>query len=408
MGNSTGGITLIHSADFHLGRGHSNRFPARAGLRDKTAEHHRLLLEAFQRVAELAREQADVWLIVGDLLDAAPIDAHVTGGLAERVVGQVLAALDASPRLHVVLIAGNHDQAVEYDSGLWRRLAAHERVRVVREPKIVTLDGPGINIVALPWTAARPVQWRDWPASGPTIAAAHCCFPEPLTGPQDFVLTAEEVQTWPVNYVALGHYHSGPSHSLGDKQVVYAGAPEIIDVGERGKGRVARVLLGRDGSVTWEPVPLGQLTGLGSQEWQWQDLPEPRMDSLRRRLTQLAAESPNAWLRVRLKGRRSSGRPLDLEEIQAELRQHFFLLDLIDETDPPVDVSELRAGEGETVLRHFLEIGREELAAAEAELERARTAGDSKAEAEAQTQVEVLREALLLGYSILSSSRESA
>lgn len=401
----TGEVTVLHSGDFHLGRGYSGRFPARCRLGTRTGEHHRFLFQAFERVAQIALAEADVWLIVGDLLDAAPIEAQVTGGLAERVVGEVLHALDASPRLHVVLIAGNHDQGVEYDRGVWRPLASHERVWVVSEPQVVSLNGLGINIVALPWMGAGPVQWRDWPASGSTIAAAHCCFPEPLTGPQDFVLAPDEVATWPVNYVALGHYHSGPSHTVGETQVVYAGAPEIIDVADRGQGRVVRVRLCSDGSASWQPIAVGQLKGLGSQEWRYEEFPEPRLENVRRRLRELAAE--NAWLRVRLTGRRPSERPLDLDEVVSELAESFFLLEVLDETEPPVDVDNLRAGEGEAVLRHFLEIGRGELRAAEAKLERARAAGDKEAEAEAQAEVDILREALLLGYSVLSSEREA-
>lgn len=401
-----GEVTIIHSADFHLGRGYSRRFAKRARLGEKTAEHHRLLLEAFERVAQIATEEADVWLIAGDLLDAAPIETGVTGGLAERVTEAISKALDDAPRLHVVLIAGNHDQDVEYDRGVWGALAAQDRVRIVTEPQIVSLDGPGINVVALPWMGASSVQWRDWPASGPTIAAAHCCFPETHAGPQDFVLTRHEVAGWPVNYVALGHYHSGPYDVVEDRQVVYAGAPEIIDVGDLGQGRVVRVRVGSDGSASWEPVPTGELTGLGSQEWRYEELPEPKLGKLGDRLKDLARQNKNAWVRVRLTGRRSSVVPLDLEGVLEDCANQFFLLELLDETEPAVDVDDLRAGENETVLKHFLEIGHKELADAKARLERARAAGDKDAEANAQAEVDVIRQALLEGYSVLSSARE--
>jgi len=389
-------VRIIHSADFHLG--------ARAGLGAKTAEHHGLLFEALERVSKLVAQAADVLLVVGDLLDQAPVSEHVAGALAARTTEAILGALQAAPSLHVVIIRGNHDREVAYDKGAWRELGSHERVRIVSEPQLVALDEVGINIVALPWMGGEPVQWRDWPAAEPTVVAAHCCYPQALTGPQDFVLTQQEVESWPVKYVALGHYHSGPTYRVGDRHVVYAGAPEVVNVSQEGKGRVVRVRVGRDGSANWEPVPIGSLTGLGSQEWRLEELPEPHLASLRQRLEALAGEKH--WLRVRVTGRRSSFGPLDLYSVQQGLADKFFSLELIDETNPPIDVEALQAGEGEIVLKHFLRIAQEELAAAKANAERAKASGRQEEEDKARKSIEILREALERGYSVLRTSEE--
>jgi predicted phosphodiesterase len=392
-------LTIIHTADLHLGWRPPDR---RETLGGRTGRHHQLLFDAFERVlAAVEAEAADLLLICGDTLDGQPVRADIAGALIERAAGLLLAALDHSPRLRLILIAGNHDRPPVYDRPGWRALAGHERARIVVEPTVVELDEPGLSVVALPWGEPGPVTWSRWPTGGPVIAAAHACYPTPLMGPDsDFTLTAEEAATWPVAYIALGHYHQGPTYRVGDTPVVYAGSPEVVALSHPWRGRAVRVTVPPEGPAAWQPLATGALNCLGSLTWDWGSLPAPREDGLRGRLRELASET--AMLRVTLTGPRDGPAPLDLDALLADLAPSFFYLDLQDRTSEPVTVEALAAGEAEPVLARFLGIGRRELAEAEAAAEAARAAGDADGTRQADEQAAILRDALLTGFAALA------
>lgn len=391
-------LKIVHAADVHLGM--------LGGLGEKTAEHHRLITKAFEGLVDLAAREADVLLLVGDLLDRQPVAAGAAGAFAERAAGVLVSALDRAKGLRVIVIAGNHDPAPVYRRPEWRVFDTQERAFIVTEPRLVEIDELGLAVAAIPWMGNGQAEWSRWPSGGMAVAAVHACSPPPQGGGQNFVLTDEEIGRWPARYVAMGHYHNASERRVGDKPVVYAGGPEILDVSHSGRGRVVRVEIDADGDAParWEPVETGELVGRGVQRWGWQDLPHPRAQNLRARLEQTA--DGKALLRVRVEGRRETLTPLGAEDVAGEMAARFFHLDLIDETEGPVRVEDLEAGPGEAVLGHLLEIGRKALSEAEAELERARAHGDERAAGAAEEQAAVAREAMVMGYSMLATERE--
>ncbi len=384
-------VRILHTSDIHLGR--------MAGLGQATAAHHRLIEQSFERVCRAASEQADVLLIVGDLLDKEA----VFGTFVEKAVSILSAALGASPSLRVVIVAGNHDPAFLYQRPEWRLLA--ERIYVATEPGLIELEDLDLGIVALPWQAAKALTWRQWPSGMRLVAAAHTCFPpHPMESPQNCVLIPEEAASWPVSYVALGHYHDTKIHAVGNTRLVYSGAPEIMDLGHVGKGQALWVTVREDGSVDFEPFATGELTGLGSQAWQWTELAEPRVQSLEARLAEMA--DAQALLRVRVQGPRERPAALDLAGILGKMADRFFCLDLRDETTPVPDVEAAAQAGDFTVLGRFVRLAHEALA----EAEKRATTADQDTQALSGTgaaeEAAILREALLLGCYLLGGREE--
>jgi DNA repair exonuclease SbcCD nuclease subunit len=382
-------VRVLHTGDVHLGR--------KAGLGHATRNHHRLIGEAFSKTAKLAAEQADLLLIAGDLFD----DKALFGTFVEHAVKTLQEALDASQNLRVIVVAGNHDPPSIYHRPEWRVL--EERVFIVTEPTLLELDDLELAVLALPWQPAKSLSWDGWPSGARVIAAAHACYPPPPAAhsqPDNCVLTTEEVQRWPVSYVALAHYHKPSTHRVGETHLAYSGAPEVIDLDHTGQGQALLVTLNEKGAVSIKALATGQLKGLGIQEWQWDALPPPQRATLRSRLSQLA--DPLALLRVRLCGLRRQALSKELEEIREELSNSFFYLDIRDETVVAPDVEELGEGDDFTVLGRFVRIAKEQLDNAKARLERAQRENNAEEEAATREEIAVLQEALLLGTHLLT------
>jgi len=385
-------VKILHAADLHLGR--------LAGLGPKTADHHRYIDQAFARVVQLAAEQADVLLLVGDLLDRkAPF-----GGFAERAVTLIRQGLEAAPDLRVVIIAGNHDPAPLYQRPEWRDLP--ERAFIVTAPRLLGPDelGCDLHLLALPWLDGETLTWKDWPG-GPAIAAAHACFPPP---PQpragDCLLTPEEVERWPLGYLALGHYHNPSEHRAGAVPVVYSGAPEVMDLGHTGVGHVCLVTVSGEGPATWETIDTGQLLGLGSHTLRWRQLAPPRLESLRLWLEDKADE--RALLRLRVQGLADEPLQQRLKELEDELSGAFFYLDLRDETQLALDLETLATAAPVGVAATLVRIARERVEQAEQAAAHHREAGREEAAAEAEAEAQRVREAVAVVWHRLQPEEE--
>jgi DNA repair exonuclease SbcCD nuclease subunit len=381
-----GMVRIVHCADIHLG--------CTAGLGERTRDHQARIAQAFERVVNLAAQQADLLLIVGDLLNS---DA-VYGSFVERAVGILHAALQASPKLWVVIVAGNHDPPPVYQRREWQVLG--ERVLMVTEPQALPLEAWELTVVALPWRAGEELSWGKWPAQGQTIVAAHACFPPPpKADPQDCVLTEREVANWPVAYVALGHYHSFGEHRVGSIPVVYSGAPEILDPSQAGIGRAVLVTLEPGAPARYEPIPTGSLRGLGEMVIRWHELPQPREEQLRQQLR--AHTSKEALLRVRLQGLRE--RPL--EEMRAqlaeELADQFYCLDIRDDTRPAADLASIASGAAAGLGGRVAEIARRQIEALRGRAEAALAAGNEEEARQAQEEAVVAQDAANLVLSLL-------
>ncbi len=367
-------VTILHSADIHLGR--------QAGFGDKTAAHHRYIAAALNRLSELAAK-ADLWLLVGDSFDSKQPSPHQIG----QLISAIAAAIEKNPSLHVILIPGNHDPVPVYERRAFSSLPPG-RVHIALEPELIEIEDLGLAVLAVPWLGPGGFTWQRWPSDLPCIAAIHACFPPPQQSSADnFVVPPDEMARWPVRYIALGHYHNHSSHSLGDIPAVQAGAPEIMDIGQTTRGGAVTVEIdaASDGPATWSVVDIGQLECLGRIDVDASQLGDAPEAELRSMVSSRAGA--NRILRVVVSGLRANPRPLDIDGLLAELAPEFFYLDIVDATRAPVESIEVSPAEEGTVIASFVEVARRLIEQAEA-------AGDEE-------RASILREALALGYDLL-------
>jgi DNA repair protein SbcD/Mre11 len=254
---------IVCVGDVHEGLNFDFRIDPETGISERALDLHGNFAKAAQWAID---HRASLFCILGDLFDRA----HVAPVFREMVRKDVIEPLGAAG-IEVWILAGNHDQprrAARSTSLDDYRGYAH--VKVFRDPKTETrtVAGREIGFVLLPYMhpeqvvervretvgkevpreeayeAARRI-WREWIHNRAVdlkdadlrIVFGHFEFQgvryattaPPEVVPNDFTFTPDMIPD-AVDLVVFGHIHM--HQTIGGK-VVYAGAPERIDWGER-------------------------------------------------------------------------------------------------------------------------------------------------------------------------------
>ena len=254
---------IVCVGDVHEGLNFEFRIDPETGISERALDLH----ENFAKAASWAIEhEASLFCILGDLFDRA----HVAPVFREMVRRDVIEPLGAAG-IEVWILAGNHDQP--------RRAArstslddyrGYRHVKVFREPKkeVREIAGRKIGFILIPYMHPEQVveqvrettkeevprelayeaarrTWREWIHNRATdlkdadlrILFGHFEFqgvryasttPSEIV-PNDFTFTPDMIPD-AVDLVVFGHIHM---HQQVGRKIVYAGAPERIDWGER-------------------------------------------------------------------------------------------------------------------------------------------------------------------------------
>ncbi len=275
---------IVCVGDVHEGLSFDFRIDPDTGISERVLDLHGNFAKAAQWAID---HQASLFCILGDLFDRT----HVAPVFRELVRRDVIEPLQKAG-IEVWILAGNHDQprrAARSTSLDDFRGYAH--VRIFREPKVETrtIDGRKVGFILLPYLhpdeivdqireklgkdipreeayeAARRV-WKGWIQNRAEdlkdadlrVLFGHFEFQgvryagttPPEVVPHDFTFTRDMLPP-SVDLAVFGHIHM---HQSLFGKVVYTGAPERIDWGERldPKGFVA---LRSDGSWSFVELP---------------------------------------------------------------------------------------------------------------------------------------------------------
>lgn len=262
---------IVCVGDVHEGIAFGFRVEPETGISERAMDLHR----NFARAAVWAIEhRAKLFIVLGDLFDRP----NVAPAFRELVRRDVIEPL-GNAGIPVWLLAGNHDQPrADARSTSLEDYRGYPHVRVFRKPEAVTMefDDHRVGFLMLPYihpeqvlemakgkvdealtleeayVAARAL-WREWIrrrademadadfrvlcghfyVEGARIAST--TYLEHIPG--EFGFTRDMIPD-PVDLAVFGHIHL---HQMLWDKVVYTGAPERIDWGERGdpKGFVA-------------------------------------------------------------------------------------------------------------------------------------------------------------------------
>ena len=290
-------ITLIHTADWQLGKQFAN-VPGDAGaaLRDQR-------IETVRAVARVARERrADAVVVCGDVFE--------TNAVADRTLRQALDALESFEG-EWVFIPGNHDPALA--DSVWSR-AGHVyagrngkpgNVHFLVEPeRPLLLEGGALAI--LPAVLERrheaddPTAWFDraqTPAGAVRVGLAHGSVKECLPDASEASnpIAAGRAGTAGLDYLALGDWHG--TRGI-DERTWYAGTPEADRFGSSGPGNVLCVGIERPGALpSIERIPVGRYVW---RQVGWDVHGASDVDALERHLESLCPDPARhlVWLKL--------------------------------------------------------------------------------------------------------------
>jgi DNA repair exonuclease SbcCD nuclease subunit len=347
-------ITLIHTADLHLGRSFQDLGRRGSRLRQR-------LLEALARTVALALDRsADLVLIAGDLFDSP---APAAGALAALEAG--LARL-AAAGVRTVVMPGTHDPPGSRVFGA-PAFTRPERVTVLT-PEAPLCVFPELDLAVGAWFPARERSnewigpapgWRGTHGFGVLMAHGSALPGLAEEGPEDrlppAVLTDPEA-----HYLALGHHH-GAGLVAARMPAYYAGAPEMLAFNQKDAGHVLHVTLTRRGGEVKTEVERVRIGTLRYQRLEADAAELLTGRDLGRELAALA--DPDLYLDLTVAGIVPLDAQLpDLDALERDHAERFFKLRIQDRVSRGRDLS--AAAPEASVLAEFIRRARERIDAA--------------------------------------------
>jgi exonuclease SbcD len=332
-------LRLLHTADVHLGARHADLGSAAAAQRERQ-------FAAFRATVDLAiAEKVDIVLIAGDLFDSNTQPRRSV----ERVAAELKRLVAA--RIRTVIIPGTHDcydRASIYRAYDLRALAGvgpdDDFVTVMTsEHAWVHLPACDTIVHAIVFGSKRAPHspLRDLRAAttaGDTTATWHVgmvhgslSIPD-RTDRDEVVITKEEIAATGLDYLALGHWHSGQGGKAGTVSYAYSGAPEPVAVNQDGAGKVLLVEL--DEAAGKRTVKI-TARAVGKTRFERLELDAASLGDQPGLIKKIGAKAdPDLVLEARLTGVRPDELDVRVEEVEEQLKDRFLRLRVRDGSMP--------------------------------------------------------------------------
>jgi len=378
---------LLHLADVHLGASF-------AGFGDLAASRQAAVLNAFRAIPEIAaRHGVHAVLIAGDLFER-PQPPDVVLAAARETLRRMVEA-----GLHVFLVPGNHDPITVHPHP-YRELPPG--VHFFGEPvfgapvSVETPAGP-LHVYGVAFDPAKerePLRtFRRADTPGAHVVLLHGSVQGTLhwsASPNVLRLTHDALAALPVDYIALGdHHRHRPPAEFGDGAIpaCYAGSFAALDLTETGpRGFViADIEPGRPPVVPHVPSAVTRVEDVGHVDVSSLEGDAAVADAVAAALERLlaadasasdgasagskAAAATAAIPVARLVGTPSF--PLDPERVREHLAQRFGHAAVRDESRYYASARLDALAEMDTVVGHVVRLGRQRIAEAKDDGERA-------------------------------------
>ena len=318
-------IKILHSADWHLD----------APLQGKE-ELKKALASVPGKLAMLCKEEnCDLVLLSGDLFDGAP----TAEGIAS--LKKALAQMEVP----VFITPGNHDFVAA--GSIWLTEVWPDNVHIFTENQVKSqvLEDLDCTIYGAAFTSMDcPALLEGFRASHTTRYGIGIFHGDPtmVSSPYN-PITQGQIRQSGLDYLALGHIHKAGSLQCGDTFCLWPGCPMGKDYGEPGEKGAYIVTI--DGGVTSRFVALDTP--------RFYDLTLSVGNDPRAVLERILPPAGSLdYYRITLTGEWET---LDTPSLLGAFA-HIPHLELIDQTQPPVDV--WKALGSDTLEGQFFEIGR--------------------------------------------------
>jgi exonuclease SbcD len=348
-------LKILHTADIHLGAKFS-------GLGNKGASQREQLRATFKNVIATAiNERVNIVLIAGDLFDS--------NQQPQRNIDLVIEQFNllGSSNIPVCLIPGTHDSLDS--SSIYRKVDFEGKcsnLKIFADENASYKEYPGLDLTVYGKPNLSNKSYIS-PLKGLTrststrfhIAMAHGSFhiPEKIAE-DDHVLRLEEVKASGMDYLALGHWHR--VYGCSEKPPAwYSGPPEWIP-DQKERGAVLLVNFLDSGEVKVEPKTVG-LREYGELEIDMSEIQE--LATLKARISEGANQ--NLVRKATLRGLRDAELIVNPDELETELGEKFFHLDVMDKSHPKSGV--VTEDEERLIRNKFIKLMKVEIESLEGE-----------------------------------------
>ena len=236
-------IKIIHCADLHFDSPFTGLdSPKKAEIRREE------LRQAFGRIVRLAAdEKADALLICGDLFDGASVSAHTLRYIKEKFA--------EIPQIPVFICAGNHDPKTT--GSYYKIFDWGDNVHIFSEQtEKIEFDGfdiYGASFKSMDEPESKLSGFKVENSEKINIMAMHADI-----GGSYNPITAQEIETSGLSYLALGHVHSySGALAYGKTVAAYPGCPEGRGYDETGEKGVIKAIIDKNGTQL-EFVPISK------------------------------------------------------------------------------------------------------------------------------------------------------
>lgn len=333
-------VKFVHTADVHIGM----NFKTASFAREKGKERRKETLDTFMATVERVREtNADLLLIAGDLFE----EEYVTVSDLKRVNSKFAEI----PNTKIVMVTGNHDPLEVrslyklinwqpnahifglnvhesiYFEDLNTRIHGYSWDKKIEEnhrvDNIIVKNKENINILLIHGDIAEsskylPIRKKDLVEKG-------------------------------FDYVALGHIHKP---EIIDNFIVYPGSPEPLDFGELGKHGIV------EGEISKSRNKL-HFNSLAKREFIRETIeikPEATSLDLENSIKAIGSEDSKKkdMYRVTVKGLRDNSLDLNDMHLVENLKEHFYYIELKDETTLNYDLEELEKENKNNIIGLFI------------------------------------------------------
>ena len=229
-------MKIIHVSDLHLFSPLTERLSA-----DRARTRRMELTDSFRRIIDKAElEGADAVIIAGDLFDSERVN--------RRDAEAILDAMARAVGITFFYLPGNHERGALMRSG-------------AEIPKNLMIFGEdwtyfelcGVSFVGRSELPRGAFDTLKLDPCQKNVVVLHGSLAEHTDGNE--TIGRRELSDKPIDYLALGHYHSFGAERLSDRCVaVYSGTPEGRGFDETGECGYVRVTL-RDAGACYEFVP---------------------------------------------------------------------------------------------------------------------------------------------------------
>ena len=330
-------VKFIHTGDLHLGL----KFQKVSFQKDKAIERRRELWSTFERIVKYAKDnKVEFLLIAGDLFE----EAYFTMADITRVRDTFREAED----VNIIISAGNHD--FKGIRSLYNKVEWTKNVTIFDKERIQKKEFEDLNTVIYGYSwdtiEIRENNLFEGLKVDSTKNNILVLHGELGNNSSYLPLNLEELNNLNMDYIALGHIHK--PQILNDR-TAYCGCPEPLDFGEIGDRGIIQGTI-KDKKTEFEFIPFSKRKFIELEILINEDMGYP---DIMREIRNLDMGNKNMdFYRINLRGFIQRG--ISVENLDKDLNDDFYHIEIIDNTIWDYDLEELQEENKENIIGQFI------------------------------------------------------